>query len=309
MSVVGAHHQRHLLAALAHPCDRGDDIRDVRVRRPHQRAVLPGAELHDVLRVVGLAQPQRMQGVRARGVERGAEPAGGLPVAASVVGDVEVLRPVDRLEPRPVRPAAVQQQTVSVRILHVGGARGGVEPVRRPAVLAEPLAHGGPAQGASRRASKPLAKGRRPYRNRNETVAFVERDHVAVQSMGGGKAARGERRRVHPGRGRKDRAVIGVPARPRCEPMQIRSEFVGHEIAAQPVDHDEDGAALNGHGSPTRDARLLKARYSRRILRSLVHDGAPADDPRLFRSKTGRPDERTRRRPGAQKYRDNVSCR
>ena len=246
--VIRAHHQQHLLAPIAQAPDGIDDDRDVRVRRSHQRAMLDGAELHDMLGVVGLAEPERVQRVPARRVERGAEPAGGLAVAGRVIGDVEMLRPFDRLEAGTVRAAAVQQQTVSVRILHVGGSRRGVEPAGRSAVIAKPLAQGGAAERASRRAAQPFAKRRRPHRDGNEPVSFVERDDVAVQSVGGGEAPGRQGGGVHPGRGGEDRAVAGVPARGRREPVQVRSERIVHVVAAQAVDHDEDRAALSGHG-------------------------------------------------------------
>ena len=226
--------------------DCRDDLRDVRIRRPHERPMLVRAELHDVLGVIGLAYPQRMQGVPARRIERGAEPAGGHPVPGRVVGDGEVLRPFYRLEPRLVRTAAVQQQPVSVRVLHVGRAGRGIEPASHAAVLTQPLAQGGPAKRAARRAAKPFAERRRSHRDRHEAVALVERDGVAVQAVRTRKAPGRERGGVHPGRGGEDRAVVGVPARGRCEPVQVRSECFVHVVAAQAVDHDEDGAALGG---------------------------------------------------------------
>ena len=122
VSVVGADHEQHRLAAIPHASGGGDDIRDVCIRRPQQRAMLVRAKCHDVLGVIGLAEPQCMQGVPARRVERSAEPAGGLPVAGRVVRDVEMLRSFDRREAGTVRAAAVQQQPVSVGILHVGGS-------------------------------------------------------------------------------------------------------------------------------------------------------------------------------------------
>ena len=268
MPVVGAHHQQYLLAPVAHPPDRRDDGRHVRIRRPHQRAMLAGAELHDVLGVVGLAEPERMQGVSGRRFQRRAEPAGGLAVAGSVVRDVEMLRPVYRLEPRPVGPAAVQQQSVPVRVLHVGGAGRGVEPAPRPAVPAQPLAQGGPVQGAPRRPAQPLAKLRRPHRHRNETVPFVEGDDVAVQPVGGGETSGGQRGGVHPGRGGEDRSVVGVPPRARREPVQVRRERIAHQVAAQSIDDDEDRATLRRHGLPSRPGRLGRSRCSPAVPRS-----------------------------------------
>ena len=38
--VIGAHHQQHLLAPITQAPDGIDDVRDVRVRRSHQRAML-----------------------------------------------------------------------------------------------------------------------------------------------------------------------------------------------------------------------------------------------------------------------------
>jgi len=171
-------------------------------------------------------------------------------------------RILDRREARAVRAVAVQQQTVSVRILHVGGAGRGVEPAGRSAVIAKPLAQGGPAQRAPRRAAQPFAKRGWPYRNGNEPASFVECDDVAVQSVGGGEAPGRERRGVHPGRGGEDGTVMRAPARGRRESVQVGSECLVHMVAAQTVDHDVDYTPFDRSAGAATHSEVQKKRTS-----------------------------------------------
>ena len=84
--------------------------------------MLRRAELHHVLGVIGLADPEEMQQRLAGTAESLAEPAGRLGVASGIVGDIEMTRIGDRLHPRGKGAAAMKQPAMTVRILHVGGA-------------------------------------------------------------------------------------------------------------------------------------------------------------------------------------------
>ena len=106
-----------------------------------------------------------------------------------------------------------------------------------------------------RRRVRPVARRRRsrnvagPTGTGTRPVAFVERDDIAVQAVGRRETTGRQRGGVHPGCGRKDRAVVGVPARGRREAVQVRSERFVHVVAAQAVDHDEYRTPLTRHAN------------------------------------------------------------
>ena len=249
--VVGAHHQQHrprrgrASARLPQRHPRRSrpppsPARDApRNRAPMTCWEWSGSQSHSVCKAYSPGASSAAQNLRA--VSRSPR---------RVVRDVEVLRPLDRFEPRPVRPAAVQQQCVSVRILHVGGARRRVEPVRRSAVFAEPFAHGGPAQSAVRSrveaaretSGGPTGTGTRPSPSSSAMT-------LPCRPWEAGKAPGRQRGGVHPGRRREDRAVVwGTSAPFVASSVQSRSERFIHEVAAQSIDHDENCAALSRHG-------------------------------------------------------------
>ena len=105
----------------------------------------------------------------------------------------------------------------------------------------------------SRNAGGPTGTGTRPRPSSSATT-------LPCRPWAAGKHPVASEAEFTRGRGREDRAVVGVPARGRREAMQRRSERLGHVIAAQAVDHDEDGAtpgrraAVSGHEAASEDA-------------------------------------------------------
>ena len=269
--MVGAHHEQDLLATVAHPPDRRHDIRNVRVPPP---APARGVRRSRAPWRAGSGRARRATAYakRTRPVRR-ARAQNRRVVSrspGSVIRDVEMLRPIHRLEPRPVGPAAVQQQSVSVRVLHVGGARRGIEPARRPAVPAQPLAQGGPAQGA------PPSPGEASRGNSGGPTGTGTRPSPSSRAMTlpcspweAGKAPGGQRCGVHPGsqRGRPIR-WSGYHRALAASRYRLGVNASADQIAAQSIDHDEDRATLSRHGLPSHDGRLGRSRCSSAVVRS-----------------------------------------